>query len=285
MRYLTNAYRLTDGVLTVPEGTQYIRAQEFSGREDIVKLIVPAGVGFMEEECFAECPALEEVTLPEGLIGIGGAAFAECPALRRVNIPSTVTEIDTGAFFACESLREVSLPAGLEAIGEYAFQGSGLRRISVPERVRIIDNCAFFSCEELRRADVLGKNTKIAEDAFGSDYALVEGFIAPGYPATMNRAEELLYTLLWCSCPERHSAAVSARAESFIRANQMLMMERILKANNIPAMTGLAARGLLDAAILDESLKQTLSSGQNELTALLLKAKNAAGNEEGEFEL
>lgn len=282
---MTNAYQITDGVLRIAEGTRYIRSQEFSCRGDFVKLLLPAGVGFLEEECFAECPSLEEVVLPEGLVSIGGAAFAECPSLRRINIPSTVTNIETGAFFSCEALREIVLPEGLKTIGEYAFQGSGIERIRVPESVELIDGCAFFSCEELRRADVLGENTAIGEDAFGSDYALTEGYIASGYPAHTNSAEELLYTLLWCSCPERHSAATTARAESFIRANQMLIMERILKANNVPAMTGLAARGLLDADIIDERLKQTLESGQNELTALLLRARNAAAKEEGEFEL
>ena len=96
---------------------------------------------------------------------------------------------------------------------------------------------------------------------------------------------ELLYTLLWCSCPERHGEAVSRRAEDFIRSREGLIMERILKMNNIPAMTGLSGTGLLSAPMIDESLKTALKEGLNEISALLLKAKTAASPWEGDFEL
>ena len=280
-----NDYQLVDGVLTFCPGVTYVRSQQFCQREDIVKVIVPDGVGFMEDECFTECPNIEEVTLPEGLINIGPAAFAVCPKLRRINIPSTVRSIDSGAFIFCDELREIRLPDGLETVGEYAFQNTGLETVDVPAGVKSIDECSFFSCENLRRADVRGKNTAIGTDAFGSNYKLIEGYIAPGYPETTDSASELLYTLLWCSCPDRHSPAVTARAEAFVRKNEAIIMERILKADNIPAMTGLAGRGLLSANTIDLCVRETLLSGKTELTALLLKAKNAADTDEGEFEL
>lgn len=282
---MINDYQLTDGVLTLPPGTTYIRSQQFCQRDDIVKVIIPAGVGFMEDECFTECTELTEVVLPEGLINIGPAAFAVCPKLRRINIPSTVKSIDSGAFIFCDELREIKLPEGLETVSEYAFQNTGLETVRVPENVKAVEECGFFSCENLRRADVLGKNTAIGTDAFGSNYKLIEGYIAPGYPEKTDSASELLYTLLWCSCPDRHSPATTRRAESFIRGNQTIVMERILKADNVPAMTGLAGRGLLSAEMINNCIQQTLLSGRTELTALLLKAKNAAESDEGEFEL
>ena len=282
---MINDYQLTDGVLTLSPGTTYIRSQQFCQRDDIVKVIIPAGVGFMEDECFTECQELTEVVLPEGLINIGPAAFAVCPKLRRINIPSTVKSIDSGAFIFCDELREIRLPEGLETVSEYAFQNTGLETVRVPENVKSIEECGFFSCENLRRADVLGKNTALGTDAFGSNYKLIEGYIAPGYPEKTDNASELLYTLLWCSCPDRHSAATTARAENFIRSNQPIVMERILKADNVPAMTGLAGRGLLSAEMINNCIQQTLLSGRTELTALLLKAKKAAESDGGEFEL
>lgn len=280
-----NDYQLTDGVLTLSPGTTYIRSQQFCQREDIRKVIIPEGVGFMEDECFTECQELEEVILPEGLINIGPAAFAVCPKLRKINIPSTVKSIDSGAFIFCDELREIELPDKLETVSEYAFQNTGLETVRVPASVKIIEECGFFSCENLRRADVLGENTAIGTDAFGSNYKLVEGYIAPGYPEKTDNAAELLYTLLWCSCPDRHSAVTTARAERFIRQNEAIIMERILKADNVPAMTGLAGRGLLSAEMINHCIQQTLLEGKTELTALLLKAKNAAESDEGEFEL
>ena len=282
---MMNDYQLTDGVLIFSPGTAYIRSQQFCQRDDIVKVIVPAGVGFMEDECFTECPELEEVILPEGLINIGPAAFAVCPKLRKINIPSTVRSIDSGAFIFCDELREIELPEGLETVSEYAFQNTGLETVRVPANVKSIEECGFFSCENLRRADVLGENTAIGTDAFGSNYKLIEGYIAPGYPEKTDNASELLYTLLWCSCPDRHSAETTSRAEQFIRHNEPIIMERILKADNIPAMTGLAGRGLLSAETINRCIREPLLSGKTELTALLLKAKNTADTDEGEFEL
>jgi len=283
---LTNDFQLIDGVLTIAPGTQYIKSQQFSENPDIRKIIIPDGVGFMEDEAFAECEALEEVILPEGLVNISVAAFASCVSLRSINIPSTVKSIEDGAFLFCESLQSIQLPLGLEEISSLAFQGSGLESVSIPATVKSIGEEAFFECEALKHADVLGKDTKIGLNAFGSNYSLTSGFIAPGYPQLeQSGSAELLYTLLWCSCPERHDEATTKRAESFIRSQEALIMERILKMNNIPAMTGLAERGLLAAANIDKYLKAALSAGQTEISALLLKAKAKCASSAEEFEL
>lgn len=285
MKFLTNDFEIIDGVLNIAPGTAYIRSQAFCGHDDIVKVVIPDGVGFMEDECFTECPELKEVCLPEGLINIGPAAFAECPQLCRINLPKSIKSIDCGAFFYCESLREITLPDGLESIGEYAFQNTGLESVSVPESVKSLDECAFFSCENLRKICVAGADTKLGTDCFGSNYKLIEGYVAGGYPENADFAAELLYTLLWCSCPQRHTEATSRRAISYIKSHEGLIMERILKADNTPAMTGLAQLGLLSSGTVNEALRQTLAAGQTELSALLLKAKNAVSNSEEEFEL
>ena len=282
---MTNDFELFDGVLSIAPGTAYIRSQAFCGRDDIVKVIIPDGVGFMEDECFTECSELVDVCLPEGIINIGGAAFAECPKLSKISIPKSVKTIDCGAFFFCEALREVELPHGLEIIGEYAFQNTGLESIFVPDSVTSIEECAFFSCENLRKISVASEKTKLGTDCFGSNYRLIEGYVAGGYPENADLAAELLYTLLWCSCPQMHGEKTSNRAINYIKSHEGLIMERIVKAENVPAMTGLAQLGLLSSDTINEYLRQTLASGQTELSALLLKAKNAVSNSEEEFEL
>lgn len=278
-------YTLTDGVLSVLPGTRYIRSQEFSEREDIRKAVIPVGVGFMEDECFTGCPNLEEVVLPEGLVNIGPAAFGDCTGLHTVHLPRSLRSIDSGAFLFCRSLKRIALPDSLETIGEMAFQDSGLTEVSIPAAVSRIEDCAFFSCESLRRADVLGKETSIGQDAFGCNDLLTEGFIAPGYPTDSDAAAELLYTLLWCSCPTRHGEAVSGRAQAYVRKNQQIIMERILKMNHIPAMTGLAHLGLLAPEIVASGLMEALKSGRTELSALLLKMQQQVCRDEEEFAL
>ena len=281
---MTNDFQLTDGVLTIAPGTRYIKSQQFSENPDIRKIVIPDGVGFFEDEAFAECEALEEVILPEGLVNISVAAFASCVSLRKINIPSTVKSIEDGAFLFCASLQSIELPEGLEEIADLAFQESGLESISIPASVRRIGEEAFFECESLRHADVLGENTRIGPNAFGSNDSLISGYIAPGYPEEHSGPAELLYSLLWCSCPERHKMETTLRAERFIRAQEELIMEWVLKTNNVPAMTGLAARRLLSAACVERSLKKTLNSAQTELSALLLRAAAKSSIEE-EFDL
>lgn len=278
-------YTLTDGVLSVVPGTRYIRSQEFSEREDIRKVVIPAGVGFMEDECFTGCPNLEEVLLPEGLVNIGPAAFGDCTGLRTVHLPQSLRSIDSGAFLFCQSLKHIAFPDSLETIGEMAFQDSGLTEVSVPASVVKIEECAFFSCESLRRADVLGKETEIGRDTFGCNDLLTEGYIAPGYPMDSDAAAELLYTLLWCSCPTRHGETVSRRAQAYIRKNQQIIMERIQKMNNIPAMTGLAELGLLASETVASGLMEALKCGRTELSALLLKMQQKVSWDEEEFAL
>lgn len=278
-------YTLTDGVLSVAPGTRYIRSQEFSEREDIRKIVIPAGVGFMEDECFTGCPYLEEVLLPEGLVNIGPAAFGDCTGLHTVHLPQSLRSIDSGAFLFCQSLKRIALPDSLETIGEMAFQDSGLTEVCVPASVVKIEECAFFSCESLRRADVLGKKTSIGKNAFGCNDLLTEGFIAPGYPTDPDAAAQLLYTLLWCSCPTRHGEAVSCRAQAYIQNNQQIIVERILKTNNIPAMTGLAELGVLAPEAIASGFVEALKTNRTELSALLLKMQQNTCRDEEEFAL
>lgn len=284
---MTETFRIADGVLTILPEAAYLRTQEYAGRGDFKKLIISEGVGFFESEAFAECPALEEAVLPEGIINVGVAAFTGCAKLRSINLPESVSEIEEGAFLDCEELREVRFPSKLKRIADLAFQNTGLREVLIPRSVTEIGDEAFFECPQLRRADVLGEETRIGSDAFGSCYLLGEGFIAPGFPVEFSRPSELLFSILWAGCPDRHGETVSSRAEAFIRANSQLVMEKILKNNNIPAMTGIAARGLFTPEEIDRFVEQSLDMELTEITALLLSAKGSGrdAGDEGEFEL
>ena len=282
---MTNDFQLIDGVLRLKEGTRYVRSQQFAGNEEIEELIVPQGVGFIEDEAFAECENLRRVSLPDGLSSIGVAAFASCGSLESINLPAGLKSIGDGAFLFCISLRELSFPEGLEEIQELAFQNTGLETVRLPASLRYIGEEAFFDCEQLQHADVLGKDTRICKNAFGSNYNLLSGYIAPGFPEEQSSSAELLYSLLYCSCPDRHSSETAQRAESFIRRNEALVMERVLKMNNIPAASGLVKRSLISAALADECLKAALAAGQTEISALLLQLKSSVHSDEGEFEL
>ena len=278
-------FQLVDGVLTVRDGVSYLKSQQFAENPDIVKVYIPDSVGFLEEEVFAECENLREVRLPSGLVNLGVATFASCINLEKIELPKGLKTVDDGAFLFCEGLRSIELPEGLEEICQLAFQNTGLERITVPASVFSIGEEAFFECESLKEANVLNPDAVIGKNAFGSNYKLIKGYIAPGYPEEDSPPAEMLYSMLWASCPEMHTGAVSKRAENFIRKNESLVMERVFKYNNIPAMSGIAARQLLKPENIDTYVKTALELELTEITALLLKAKGGARMDEGEFDL
>ena len=255
----------------------------------------PVGEPTVPQEFMTGSTDLTELILPEGVLFIGAAAFAECSNLRRVVLPSTLRAINYGAFLYCSSLTQIQFPEGLEEIQETAFWGCGFRRVVIPESVRFVGEHAFWENENLVHADVLNPDARLEKDVFGSCYHLTEGYIAPGYPPdevvdssrfcqAERGAGNLLYTLLWCSCPEKHTAETTARAEAFIRENQNLMMEWILRENNVAAMTTIANRHLLDSALVDRSIKLALEQNCPELTALLLQCKGLERTDD-EFDL
>lgn len=259
---MTDAFRLENGILEVLPGTEYLESEKFAENNDIVKVILPEGLKHVSIACFTSCEALEEI-----------------------NIPSTVKSIDDGAFLSCHSLREIVFPEGLLEIADLSFQDTALERVTVPASVRTIGAEAFFECENLREANVLGEDTEICENAFGSDYNLLQGFIAPGFPVEEHPGTELLFSLLWATCPDRHSEKTGERAAAFIKKYPSLIMERILKFNNVYAMTGIANRRLLEPQSIDEYVRKTTDLGLTELTALLIKAKGESRDNPEEFEL
>ena len=176
-------------------------------------------------------------------------AYTQDETLTSVVIPEGVTDIGEIAFYGCVNLREVFFPKSLKIIREEAFGETGLVSALLPAGLEEIEEKAFFSCDNLRHIEVPGPGTIIGSDAFGCCDSLVEGFVGCGYPGNIRHHEKLQYTLLWCSCPDRHSAETSAIATDFISQYEELVMEWIIKNNNVPAMNGIASRGLLHGDI------------------------------------
>ena len=209
-------------------------------------------------------------------------SFAEDLSITSVIIPEGITDIGEIAFYGCANLREVVFPSSLRFIREEAFGDSAITEVILPSGLEFIEEKAFFSCEELRKVEVPGHSTVIGSDAFGCCDNLHEGYVACGYPENTRHHEELQYTLLWCSCPNRHTAETSKRAEDFIHRYEDLIMGWIIKHNNVPAMNGIAGRDLLRGNTSSYITASNLA-GTNEITALLMSMRGHA--EEGEFDL
>ena len=271
--------------LRTKKGTEYIAEQSYAGDENIERLILPDGLRGIGEEAFSGCAMLRELILPQSLETLGAASFCGCEALERVVLPEGLERIGEGAFLGCGALKEIRFPAGLREIGAMAFWNTGLERVDVPVTVERVEDKAFWECEVLQEANILNPNAFVGEDVFGICYELKRGYIAPGYCGRTDAPTVLMYTLLWCSSYERHSEATSERAREYIRENEALIMERIFKYNNAPALTGIVRQGLLKPENVNAYVRTAAEQGLTELTALLLKARGAQRNIETEFEL
>ena len=209
-------------------------------------------------------------------------SYTQDETLTSVIIPEGVTDIGEIAFYGCSNLSEVIFPESLRTIREEAFGETALKEAILPKGLETIEEKAFFSCDSLKRIEVPGSGTTIESDAFGCCDSLTEGYIARGYPKHTRHHEELQYTLLWCSCPDRHTTETSARAAAFIGQYEELVMEWIIRHNNIPAMNGLVRQGLLKGDINKYIIESNLA-GTSEITALLMSIHRSS--DEGEFEL
>ena len=276
---------VNDGTLVIPTELGSIPDSSCAGREDIRRIVFPPTLYSIAPEAFAECTALEEVVFPENFLHVSAAAFLNCTSLSRVVLSKNLVSIEEGAFLGCKALRQLQLPETLESIGEMAFWGSGLEEIVIPRRTERIGENAFWDCASLRRADALGVGTVIEKNAFGNCPSLTEGFIAPGFPADDSAPAQLLYTLLWCTCPQRHTQQTAERASAFVRAKEALIMEKIIKMKNTAALAGVVSQKLLDPTHIDEYIRICAQEGSTELTALLLQAKGSAVRAEEEFDL
>ena len=264
------------------------------------RLLIPEGIEYiLEESCYGR-DDLREVVLPSTMKVIGPVAFAECPSLGAVHLNEGLTEIGDGAFLGTVQLTGIKLPESLRTIGQMAFYGSGLASVSVPASVESVGEMGFWECASLTRADVLNPSCVIEQDAFGDCPRLVQGYMAPGFPKDDLQPSNLLFSLLWASEYDKHLAGavrvsaeerrdytsmhiyadspremqtVAERAMTFIRRNQGLVLETILRTDNAPAMRGIMEYDLLSIDVLEQGLREAAASGKTELASLFLSAK------------
>lgn len=218
---------------------------------------------------------LENGRIPEG-------AYAQDEDLTEVVLPEGVLDIGEVAFYGCPNLRTVRFPDSLKTIREEAFAESGIEQVLLPEGLELIEEKAFFSCEQLRQVEVPGTDTVVGRDAFACCDKLHEAYIARGFPDPMQPYETIQYVLFWCSCPNRHTAETSARARAFLRENIDLVMEWILRFDNVAAMNGLVSEDI-PGFEPDRYITEANLAGRSEITALLMTMHGPA--DESEFEL
>lgn len=279
-------FQTHNGELILPDGITRLEGGALAGEGDIRRAVLPDTIEFIGEEVFSGCMKLEEVVLPHKVMELHASVFAACESLHAVILPDNLSIIGEGAFLGCTALRQIRLPDSLREIRELAFWGTALEEITVGENVTLIGDSAFYGCTHLWRAEVQNPHADMKHDVFAECPALLEGYIAPGFPDDNNCEAELLYSILWCTCPEKHRSSTAERAKKCLKERENEVMERVLANNAVAVMTGLVQQHILSPIHIGDYVNKAAQLGLTEITALLLQAKGAARDEiEEEFAL
>ncbi|MBS6955582.1 MAG: leucine-rich repeat protein [Enterocloster asparagiformis] len=166
----------------LPEKTQFIDYQTFTGCKNLTEIELPEGVESIYRSAFSNCSSLQKIDLPEGLKFIGYRAFSGTGILE-ITIPSTVDTLECGATIleipqvniaegnktfmkkedlickfdgeltAFPSSRKGSfvIPADFNSIGKYAFYNTSLSEVIIPGSVGVVDEGAFCNGYELQK--------------------------------------------------------------------------------------------------------------------------------------
>ena len=165
------------------------KVKNYSGRNDVIKVVLPASVTEIKKTNFSDCPNLTKIIIPSSVTKIEKGSFSGCVKLASVEIPAGVTAIEPNTFYMCkrlayvklheglkkigdlafsqcESLKGITLPQSLTEIGTEAFHSSGLKSLIVPKAVVRIGERAFGVCMALERIKIYDNVTSIGNGAF-----------------------------------------------------------------------------------------------------------------------
>ncbi len=130
----------------LPSTVTKIAAAVFEEKDNLKRITIIKSVQLIDTLAFKGCNNLKELLFEEGgtedLI-IGDSAFQSCKAITSVVLPERTKSIGKNAFANDSALVSITLNNGLDVIGSYAFDYSGLEFITIPYTVRKIGTGAF----------------------------------------------------------------------------------------------------------------------------------------------
>lgn len=138
-----SGFKLIDGIFYGGNGKEIIAVLSSANKT----IIIPNGVETICQEAFASNIIIEKVVCPKSLKSIGKKAFARCASLKMVDlVESSVTILPESIFDGCKMLDRISFPAHLSEIANYAFQYcDNLQSLTLPRSIKAIGDKAFES--------------------------------------------------------------------------------------------------------------------------------------------
>lgn len=149
------------------------------------KVVIPGEIeGYqivrLDDKAFFGNNSLTSIEAPESLKEIGSEAFSGCAKLAEIKLPQEMENIEWGAFYDCINLNNITLPEGIKRIGWGMFYNSGITSIKLPESVTEMGEKAFWSCSSLKNVEILGRISKIENNAFEECISLINVKVPQG---------------------------------------------------------------------------------------------------------
>ncbi len=141
--------------LVIPDGVKRIGEKAFMYCYTLDTLSIPATVETIEDKAFYSCSHLRELSFRgtgSKSIEMGTMVFYWCRMLERIDLPANLRVLPawTFAYAAYYSHPDVVLPEGMQEVGQYAFNESGIKSITFPESLDRVKMLAFGDCHGLQ---------------------------------------------------------------------------------------------------------------------------------------
>ena len=127
--------------IVLPEGVKSIGANAFYNSY-IEEVNFPSTLESIGSSAFANS-GITAAMLPDATLTLGGRIFDYCFSLKKASLPGGLTKIPDETFRNCYTLAECPLPAALETIGNGVFANCKPYSPELPESLTAIGNDAF----------------------------------------------------------------------------------------------------------------------------------------------
>lgn len=119
-----------------------IEQRAFINCTNLVSLGETASITSIGSEAFNGCESLSSIDLSNCSSWPNNSIFNGCKSLKEIKLTSTLTEIPNYFFCGCTGLTDFDF-TNITAIGESAFEGTGLKEPILPATITSIGNNAF----------------------------------------------------------------------------------------------------------------------------------------------
>jgi hypothetical protein len=172
----------------LPAGIKGIGTYAFYGCSQLSSINLPEGITKIGLDAFGYCAALSGIALPESLeylgdyafentsltgivipskiTSLGNSLFKNCTSLNDITVRGVITYIGAYCFSFCSSLADINFLSSVKAIGDGAFESSGIREANMCSLRRTGTN--LFKKSSLERVSISGEGLELSNTFTGA---------------------------------------------------------------------------------------------------------------------